>query len=64
MNVTVALLSSREAVCWVALGLRIWFQVLFPLVLQLLLELQALSSPPLQYRNIQVYQCYIFKFQL
>lgn len=64
MNVTVALLSSQEAVCWVALGLKIWFQVLFLLVLQLLLEPQALSSPPLQYRNTGVNQSHTFKFQL
>lgn len=48
INVTVVLLSSQEAVCWVQLGLQILYQVLFPLVLQLLSGLQALSSPPLQ----------------
>lgn len=48
INVTVVLLSSQEAVCWVELGLQILYQVLFPLVLQLLSGLQALSSPPLQ----------------
>lgn len=52
INVTEALLSSQEAVCWVQPGLQILYQVLFPLVLQLLLGLQALSSPPLQNKNM------------
>lgn len=43
INVIVALLSSQEAVCWVELVLKILHQVLFPLVLQFLLGLQALS---------------------
>lgn len=49
---TAASLSSQEAVCSAGLERRTWWPVLFPLVSQFLLEVQAPSSPQLQHKSV------------